>query len=507
MALQLIKYDPNDYKLGNALALRSHEIVTSQEILSQLFSLFFQWKERSTCWAYTTKDKLLKLKVDLSYDEEERVATQFYVKFEGETPPQGDWVFLRVEVFNNCFEVESKALEWFIEGNEATAIIEVPTEASIIKTRQYARIKAIGDSTVHLEIDGERSTYELHQVSLNSCIVKATIPSRQKVKLLLGDGEIIGETTRSFDEFTSIKLHIDDDQSHSRWFWEYCKHTYPDLRQRSDLRYEDCIQLYRSSGYFERYNVDEVDSSQLLEAAWDEIKDFEKLVSADCAVVQDGKPVGIGSTTYTYHYMGKEYWTFHSLCTLTKDENLDMTRALYAWRAEYNFSKPSEIDTLLFFASRSRWIERIYINFLLRKQKSGVVPIRLYTLTFEPRDHGVNVEKIELKNGVERYVASLPGVAAAALPDLLHVRGKLNCIDVSDEGKTEDAIKVGEQLAHSAGRSLSFRVSLPDKHCWVPMGNCDSPSDRLGILRKEDLPDFIASLDHSIEVTKKKYQK
>jgi hypothetical protein len=507
MGLRIVQYDPNDYKLGEALALASGESVEDSEKISQILSLYFQWKESALCWAYTTKDKSARSKALLSYDEEERVATQLFVEVDKSAlSPGAEWVFLRLEIFENCFEFESRALDWFDENGKTIAIIEIPKSASVVKNRRFPRVAAIGDSTLSWSDDTGKRDFKIINLSLGSVIVKGEVPNKKPGVIHLANISIPATSIRSFDGKTSIKLELANNFLVGAWFDFYRQHAYPQLRKRSELPADECIQLYKDSGYFDKYKANDLEGIlQRVGQSWKDYEPLEHQLTADYAVMGNERPVGIGSTSFTYKNHGKEFWTFHSLCALKNSDDLDKTFDLYAWRAEYNFARVENIDTLLFFASSSRWIERVYINFILRKQSSNVMPIRLYTMTLSPKNHQIKVDSIPLGIDCNRLMIMNEGFTAAALPDLLHIRQRLNCIDVTSSTVTrEEIIAAGEQIAFTAGLPITFRISLQIDHPWEPEVKRDLPGDRLGILRKEDLIDFIASLKHSIEVTKRK---
>ena len=507
MGLRIVQYDPNDYKLGEALALATGESVEDSQRISQILSLYFQWKDSALCWAYTTKDKNARSQASLSYDEEERVATQLFVEVDkGDLEPGAEWVFLRLEIFENCFEFESRSLDWFEENGRTIAIIEIPKSASVVKNRRFPRVHIDSDITINWRANQESIKVKVKSISLGSIIVEGTFQLNTSGTIEAAGVQYPACVTRGFDGFTSIKLLLADNLLTGAWFDFYRLYAYPNLKKRSDLDSSQCLQLYSESGYFSKYKTGTLDAAiNEIKQAWHDNEQLDHLATADYAVTSEGLPVGIGSTSFTYSHQGKEFWTFHSLCALRNNEDLDLTKALYSWRAEYNFARVENMDTLLFFSSQSRWIERVYINFILRKQQSGVAPIRLYTITYAPVDHGLEVIHKVLSTEHKRLMISKDGIVAAALPDLIHIRKKLNCIVVNDLSTNHlDIQHFGEQIAFEAKREITFRVSVPESYSWRPELDLDLPTDRLGVLRKEDLMDFVASLSHSIEVTKRK---
>jgi len=443
----------------------------------------------------------------LSYDEEERIATQIYIEMDRSTPSRGnEWVFIRFEVFENCFEFEGKVIDWYDEGENSIAIIEIPKSISVIKNRRSFRVKAKPDSFVKARIAGESRSLEVLSVSLSSVTVKGNYAPEDDGFLESGDTQIPLKVNRSFDGLTSLSILTQTSYQAGKWFDFYRIHAYPALVRRSEVDFEECLELYMASGYFEKYGATDFQSLlPQIRADWDSSAKSEHIMTADYVSLRNGLPVGIASNSLTFDSDNLQHWTFHSLCAIRNDEDLDLTRALYAWRAEYTYFRKENIDTLLFFSSQSRWIERVYVNFLNRKAQSGVLPVRVYTMVFTPKNHGINVRHVKFGEDTDRLVVESPGLLAAALPDFLHIRRKLNCIVVESDNVTSEAIlRVGEQLSFEAGRELQFRVTVPEQHPWKPNLALDLPTDRLGKLKKEDLLDFISSLDHSIEVTKRK---
>jgi hypothetical protein len=507
MGLRIVQYDPNDYKLGEALALASGESIEDSERISQILSLYFQWKESALCWAYTTKDKSARSKALLSYDEEERVATQLFVEVDKSAlSPGAEWVFLRLEIFENCFEFEVKLLDQFEENGKDIYIVLPPEKVSVIKNRRYPRVTALPDSKIEWRDNNGTNEYRVEHLSLGSLVIEAHLPINQSGIVVAKGTSYPAVTTRNFDGKTSLKMQMPNNMLIGAWFDYYRLHAFQGLKKRSECNSNLCIDLYHESGYFSKYKPAELELIlSEIENSWRDLECLDHIATADYVVCKDDKLSGMGSSSYTYTHKGKDFWTFHSLCTLKNESDLDLSRNLYAWRAVYNFSRIENMDTLLFFASSSRWIERIYVNFLQRKSQSNVNPVRLYTIRLKPIDHGLTVTSNKFTETTERLMCSDENIVAAALPDLLHIRKRLNCIDVlSSDADVAKALTYGEQLAFSAKQEISFRLSVPFAHPWQTDIPLDPHTDRMGVLRKEDLIDFIASLDHSIEVTKRK---
>jgi hypothetical protein len=507
MGLRIVQYDPNDYKLGEALALASGESVEDSERISQILSLYFQWKDSALCWAYTTKDKNARSQASLSYDEEERVATQLFVEVDkGDLEPGAEWVFLRLEIFENCFEFEAKLIEQFKENDKDIFIVSPPTKMAVVKNRRYPRVLAQPQTKIEWKDNTGTKEYLVEHLSLGSLVLETVLPINQSGIVVAGGTSFPAVTTRNFDGKTSLKMQLSNNLLIGAWFDYYRLHAFPGLRKRSECNPTHCIDLYHESGYFSKYKPAELELIlSEIENSWRELECLDHVATADYVISKNDKLSGMGSSSYTYTHKGKDFWTFHSLCTLKNESDLDLSRDLYAWRAVYNFSRIETMDTLLFFASSSRWIERIYVNFLQRKSQSNVSAVRLYTLKLKPVDHGIPVASTKFTENAERLMCQDEHIVAAALPDMLHIRKRLNCIDVlNNEADVARALMYGEQLAFAANHEISFRLSVPFEHPWQTDIPLDPHTDRMGVLRKEDLIDFIASLDHSIEVTKRK---
>ena len=133
-ALKIVPYDPNDYKLSEALAFSNGEKVESLDKISSVFSLYFQWPEHAQALMFVDKNKSDRLMVKMEYDKEERELTQLFVLVplkELGTRKFFESLFLRVEVFDNCFECECTLLEAFNEEENAVFIVEIPKEINV----------------------------------------------------------------------------------------------------------------------------------------------------------------------------------------------------------------------------------------------------------------------------------------------------------------------------------------------------------------------------------------
>jgi hypothetical protein len=521
-ALKIVAYDPNDYKLGEALAFENGLSIESPEKISWILSLYFQWPEHSKSVAFVTKDKFEKVQTKIEYDQEERELTQLFVIVKKRDLGEKKFfenLFLRMEIFDNCFEFESTLLEAVEEDDQWCFIVESPKKIAVIKNRRLPRVEIEANIRPNVPWIDVKTKQELNlsikNISMNSFTTTTPMATGAVGVISFNGLEVHGQVMRSFEGHTIVQLEFLDDEQIGKYFDFYRLFAYPSLKSRHEVPYEDGIKLYQETGYFEKFegSQEEEDKYEKLKETWKDLKEAEHKYTADYYVTDKDKPVGFGSASFSFKDDHFNYWTFHQLCALKDSDNLDQTKELYAWRAEYLTARKDNIKTLVWFTSTSRWIERVYVKFVLAKTKSKLDAVNLYSYNhIKQNEKSVMNNKSEIVTLSKKHNRLLfwnKEIIAGLLPDYYHANRNLNTL--ISLNKTISIKDVNEYL-NSFTESITseqnhFRITVQNDNVLEDNKFEKQTSDRLTCIHKDDLLDFINHLDHSIEITKKKYKK
>ena len=513
MALQIVDFDPNDYKLGEVLASKDGEILSSSERIAAVLSLFFQWPDESNAYAYFDLPGRPSFKVKIEYDKEERFLTQLTLGLPQEVTLKGvDKSFLRLEVFNGCYEFESKVIENFNDGCQ-WLIIEAPTQLKSIKIRRSSRIEITKKDELLLDIKGVKTAVTLNSITLNGFLLNEQLPPLTTGKLQLGDLSVEVYHARDIDKKSAFSINFETDHQASLYFDYYRKTAYPNLVPRNQVDLDELYDLFTDAGFFGNFSgkFDEETRPEKAKSCWKTLKEAQHKSTADYVAQENGVILGSSSCALAFKSSEREFWVFHQLCAKKDTETFDLTGDLYAWRAEYLWNRKSNITSVFWFRSESRWLERIYVKYAMQSPDRGKVePAQLFAYIHTNERLKVPPSTVECYGTENRAFYNHQGVLGGLGPDYVHINRNMNLIQAN--GNWDDVYKAADSMTSALNRDTSyFRVVMPHG-CKAPDLGLDkwdyqNSVDRHAEIQKDGMLDFIACLRHSIAVTKRKHNK
>ena len=511
MALQLVEFDPD--KLGEVLATQDGEVLYSSEKISAVLSLFFQWPENSSAFAYFDLPGRPSFRVKIEFDKEERQLSQLMIELpEGISLSDVSKVFLRLEIFNGCYEFESKVLDNFMETNQ-WLIIDAPDKLKSIKVRRSSRIEVSKSIEAKLTINNKLHIVNITSVTLNGLVINEQFPQLTTGKLQIGELVLEVYHARDIGAKSAFSIIFETDQQASMYFDFYRQTAYPGLTPRKEVDFDNLYELFVEAGFFGHFSgkFDEAARPEKAKACWKDLVGAQHSSTADYVAKEDNAILGSSSCAIAFKTCSTEYWVFHQLCAKKEIDTLDLTGDLYAWRAEYLWNRKSDITSVFWFRSESRWLERIYVKYAMQSPDRGnVKPAQLYAYIHNSENLKVPISSVEKYGSENRAYYSHGDVLGGLGPDYVHINRNMNLIQAN--GNWDDVYKAADSMTKALNRATSyFRVVMPHG-CPPPNLQSDrwdyqNSVDRHAEIKKDGMLDFIACLRHSIAVTKRKHNK
>jgi len=513
MGLRLVDFDPNDYKLGEVLASKDGDTLITEDKISAVLSLYFQWPTESSAFAYFDLPGRPSFKIGLDYDKEERTLSQLMISLpEGVSLTSVDKAFIRIDVFNGCYEFESPVIDSFQDGTQ-WLIVTPPTELKSIKVRRSTRVSVEKVLNAKIETETGLEEVQLTSLTLNGFVLNKRFPKGTSGKLHLGNLSLKTVYARDIEDKSAFALIFESDIEASLYFDFYRQTAYPNLKPRSEVDPEALYELFVEAGFFGHFSgkFDEADRAKKAQACWEDLKDAQHFSTADYVVQENGKLLGSSSCALAYKKQDTEYWVFHQLCAKKDTDTLDLTGDLYAWRAEYLWNRKSNITSVFWFRSESRWLERIYVKYAMQSPERGEVrPAQLFAYIHKTENFKVPKATTEKYGKGPRSYYEHDEAMGGLGPDYVHINRNMNIIQAN--GDWEETFKAAEAMSASLNRQDSyFRVVMPSE-CPPPQlpedrWDYQNSVNRHAEIKKEGMLDFIACLRHSIAVTKRKHTK
>lgn len=494
MGLSILRYDPNDHKLEETLSLQHGVSVEDSDSILKIISLYLSWKNRSSINVFTSKEKSSVFTGDLTIDEEERVPTQLFVSVEEpnlEAPP---FIYIRINLFENCYECELSVIEDFMEDGKKFFITEMPQKFSVVKERKLTRF-AIDESS-QKTISINEQDFRISVVGPQSLVI-AGIPQQDTFQFVANGKTFKGKCVRKFEGSSVIVPLFESPEESGDFFMFYASEAYPTLQSATGLKHDTRFELYNQAGYFNMFSDDDREALRSKIAnSWELLFSLQHVATVDLVSFKDGQPQGCSSLAKPFSENAVDTWVFHQLCAIKEESNLELTRDLYKWRAEYIASRPGAIKTKFWFRSKSRWLERIYVKFGMSKTKKILTPVVLKAVTAEDtREVKPEWSKDAAVSG--RFKLDSDNFCGGFGPEYFNASRLLNMVYSNQPCSEEDITSV----ALSAGQKymVTCRPNIDGEVFEDAL-----PSDRMASLDKEDMIDFIACLEHSIAITIKK---
>lgn len=511
MGLRIVEFDPNDHLISGVLTSGIGDILESEKDISAAISLVLQWKEKSHVYAYIDGKQGKAIRASLDVDHEERIATQLFFIFENEVSlSKGNTLFAKISAFESCFEMEVSIIDHWKEGNLYVACTEIPTKLNRLKTRSSSRNSQNAKKKATISIDDHQVDCSIDSISFNSLVVNMKLQLGQQSKITLGGTVFHCSCIRPLENSSVLKIHFQSDEENGRFMAEYLSNQMPTLETRSKQDLEAVFAAFIKSGFFGNFSPDSDPNERksLVLSTWKEMETVEHRYNYDMCLVKRGQPVGASSLTMGLLDGDLEHWIFHQLCSIKEETNIEETGSLYTWRAEYLLGRKSNINSVVWFRSQSRWIERIYVKMsILSKQKGTVVASNVfdYMHTRSERQRP-KAGKILTYGSTPRAFVKINETLAAGGPDYLHANRNMNMV-ISRDGDLDSIIEACDTICDLLDVStLHFRLDTADRSVIDKLPNIkeQSGSDRRAEIVKDGLRDLISCVQHSVAVTEKK---
>lgn len=517
--LHIVKYQPNDYSLGEALFSPETTSEANHSKIESALSLYFQWPEHRQAVIYPTDGGSAEL-CELSFDQDDAEISFVFARML-QTPSktawkEGDEVRLRFEVFRTCFEIQATILGTSTQSSDGWDIVlSIPEQGTLYKHRRGKRYQVPKDTIESLQIslvNGERFDCTAIEVSCQSIVVRSdrSIEDSSSITVHWMGQNFQGVVVRNMDERIVIALDFSSGVQSGKFFDIYRQVAYPYLKRRNEVDSESVLELYERTGYIERYSADsdaEKRRTEILET-WEQLKPAEHEYVADyVAFDSSGNMVGASGLAMSHFQNDIPVWFFNQLCAVTSPDLLEHSGGLYQWRLDYLMAVPSDIYTACRYRSKSRWLERIYTKFAHTVgTRATLAPIVTYQKNFSKGDIS---EKIEVKStklsNLTRYYFEEGKICGGFNPCRLNISTSMDAVfaHTNTADATRVAIFVSALLVASGKESANFAISIHPS-AILPENVFVGQTDRLVRFEKENLADLMASIDHVLAVTKRK---
>lgn len=528
--LRIVPFNPSDYSLAEVLSKEDQSLTENMRDISAALSLYFQWEPYRSSLVYPDyKSKTKGVPCSMDYDRDERTPTEISIiikkeAFSNFAQTQFQKLAIRFEVFRTCYEFEASALSppEIFNDDYFRIIITPPRALKTFKSRRLPRIEMtsilkekLPKTTWNQAIDGQNNEIDvtIEEMGLKSIKVKCSQRLGKAFgKLKMGDFEIPAEATPTPEGDSILLFNFENNESFGRYFDVYRLLAYPSLSPRSSFSADAIIQLYQMSNYFGKFEG-EKSNEQIrdIKSNWKDLETAQHLTTADyVARDDDGAPFGASSVALSFYNDDRPVWVFHQLCSMKIEKYVYLTGQLYMWRAEYLAARPEPLEIAVWFHSRSRWLERIYVKYSMQTNYNSNVlyPIIDRRCTFEPNTNDSSIKLREYCVGTARRICTTSSpVWAAAGPRFLNANENLDCIVALWGNPTSAQIKVhGETISSRlTGAPTTILVTVPHDFNINELGGAPQLSDRFCHFKKNQLIDLLASVEHSIAVTTRKF--
>jgi hypothetical protein len=519
------------------LTKENRQEIKSPDDISAALSLLFQFSKDAQSFLLQSMDEP-PVSIVLDYDHDERTLTELYIRLVDNqinqmalTTKESEKVAIRFEVFRQCYEFEAVVLS---SSSDGLIVITPPECLYVIKHRRLPRITVLPEDQTQLpkhyglssdgkkdipirclelglkaillkeETEGERN--ELSEMAF-FCIEKSPTSVEQipvkAIRTYKNGNTVYALSPRNHMEYGAI-------------FDFYRILAYPHLRRRDEFSSSDVLSLYsEQTGYLGKFQTDS-DAEQrkkLIVDAWEDTTHEHHRLTADYVTVDDeGKLAGASSAVLAFNKMEQPIWVFHQLCARASPDLLVQSGELYTWRAEYLAAREENLDVVIWFDSRSRWLERIYVKFAMQNEKMAtLLPVAVIRNTFKSLDQKSNQPAFGIQKfgKIKRINAFTENAFGGTNPNFLNASGILDAIiAISEKSTEEDVLKIASLLASETGSSeINLEVTIPLDKKDAFFSNSMKPLDdvdRYCSFEKKFLISFLTCVDHSVAVTKRK---
>lgn len=510
------------YSTGDVIQCPDGKVIKSKEGISKIFSLYFTWKSISNLHMFNAALETWE-PCEIDYDSELKEIDELYIKSKNQSLKSGCEIVFRIETFGVCYEFKSILVD--IATDEVFSLtILPPNVVTVIKKRNKERTLLDNTTvpeglTIYLRLND--ATIEINQITEISTTT-IVIPNLKVYNLSIEAKYylVINETDVSVKYLKDINtghcFNVVDDRISTikEFFGLYISLIYKNLSFRSHSDYEKLLDLFFKANYFKDFHNSLGDNFRSdIKSLWSKIDQSSNKYSFDCLTKDyNGTYTGSSSLTKIAEDNDVVFWIYHQLCALKKPALLESTGLLYYWRALILSLFKDDFKVKSFFRSSSRWLERVYVKFEVNSKKGhSVFPVNIYRIhkdQFEEikRKYPAENNDFHIYRNSERYYFHDENCYGGVLPDYLNLSGILNIMFFKNDQSVETMMKSLSSLVHSLKPNnidIKFINFVTDYD--VKLDFLKGSSDRMILFDKDDQYDFINSLKHSIEITKKKY--
>jgi len=402
----------------------------------------------------------------------------------------------------------------------------MPPETLLVTKYRRSRRYVVDDSAGGLLISGtwrarlpedEHVGFQITEVGLNSICVSPAMPIPSGPGTVeIGGARFSGDVLPDRNGKTVIALKFGSETEFGKYFDLYREVAFPALVPKMAFDQKKIVELYKNSGFFSKFFAGKHEDDiavylREIERVWSAVATGQHSTTAEYVTTDaQGDPIGACSATLGFfNFDNVPVWILQQLCTLTLPEYFDETRQLYSWRAEYLYGRPGRHLVACWFDSTSRWLERIWVKFATEKNtKRALTPVQLRILPAVPeagqQSHDCEIYTI---GDTSRAILREPQLLAGAGPRFLNAGGILDNIVALDAEPRLDQLKsVASNLTRALGLpSCEIRLTLPASWTHPELDSMGHHvSDRFCIFEKDELMDYLASIEHSLAITERR---
>ncbi len=533
--LRIVPYSSSDFSLGEALAAEDGTTSTDPRFVGNSISLYLQWERHRSARVYPGDSRAhAGFQVEISCDPDERIPTELHlaVTIDPTIAPNAFAPFqeiqVRFEVFRTCFEFTVSVLAVLdrSKGEQLRLIATVPGTITSYRSRRLPRVPLADSDRVaipearwapdtHGPDHGQR-TLRILELGMRSLVAEgSSIEGSGSGTISFGRVAIratvaVRRATKEKEPDRLVfQLQFESSVDVGRYFDIYRRVAYPALRWRHDFPYGAGIDLYYETGYFSKFHGEKSDSERKeLADVWEATRSGTHETTADYYIVDDsGTLIGCSSAVLAFFNKETPVWAFHQLCAKRKPELLARSGQLYAWRAEYLASRVEELEAIVWFDGRSRWLERIYVKFALQSEsRAALYPVQTLKRGFESSSKPSPLRfRLYSIGAASRAATTESAVLAGAGPRFLNAAENLSGIAVLGGNLSPDMIvQAGEGLAEALGEPIRAKITVPHDYDLQGLSGDPQVEDRVCHFPKAELVGFLASVEHSMAVTERK---
>lgn len=511
MGLEIVEFNPSDHNISAVLTSGTAKRIDKKNEISAIFSLINQWPDKTKISAYVHRNQSKAYESNIIIDNEERNITQLIFEFNQE--PQEAFtgkLFAKISIFDSCFEIEVEVLECWKEDGSFLICTSIPETVDKLIPRASTRKNLTQPIHVSISIDELETTCRILNLNPGNVVIDLNLPVGQKIRLKIEKNNFHGKSIRHLEHGTLIEIMFESDEENGCYKEIYFKNKYPNLSSRDYCDPSLVFDAFIKSGFFGNFTNESNHENKKSDTikTWENLKPIRHKSNIDMCLINNGQPVGASSLTLGLRNKQQEIWIFHQLFSIKSETTIDDTGLLYTWRAEYLMNRMADINTLVWFRSESRWIERIYVKLsMLVKSHSKLCHSNVFDYSHTRTEKKyLEVAKVEDFGSEKRATVELANTLASAGPRLLHVNENLNLV-VSQTNDPEEIKMACDLLCDALNTDkMHFRLDVVNTDVVNALNNLTTQkgSDRRAEIEKSAMLDLITCVQHSVEVTKKK---